>query len=134
MFFSKAILPICELLVERFLLLITAGRKLFPRTVVAPELYGWLRAPTGQNNFRCQGHLARPSFLHLLHSKITVPDTIFLFIAASGTVVLWEALLRVLPKETSSPEEGGDPQAQRSGEESLKARTLKSAQKDEGER
>ena len=77
MFFLKAILPICELLVERFLLLITAGRKLFPRTVVAPELFGWLRAPTGQNNFRCQGHLARPSFLHLLHSKITVPDTIY---------------------------------------------------------
>ena len=50
---------------------------------------------------------------------------------ASGTVKLWEALLRVLPKETSSPEEGRGPQAKRSGKESLKARPLKSAQKDE---
>ncbi|MGM9753908.1 MAG: hypothetical protein ACI3ZK_07665 [Candidatus Cryptobacteroides sp.] len=32
-----------------------AGRKLFPRTVVALKLYGWLRAPTGQNYFRWQG-------------------------------------------------------------------------------
>ena len=48
----------------------------------------------------------------------------------SGTAMLWEALLRVLPKETSSPEEGRGPQAKRSGKESLKARALKNAQKD----
>ena len=44
----------------------------------------------------------------------------------SGTVMLLEAGLRVLPKETSSPEEGRGPQTKRSGKESLKARTLKS--------
>ena len=36
-----------------------------------------------------------------------------------------------MPKETSSPEEGRGPQAKRSGKESLKARALKNAQKDE---